>query len=245
MSTGIETPKIDVNRLSGPAEPAEPAPRRKPEAGIGGAPRVDLLPLALRQRQQQKRLRRRLGAGVVGIAVLVAVAVAGGATVNGMAQASLASAQDETLTLLAQRGQYSELSDVQDRISLARAAQAVGASPEVDWNAYLGRLRDTLPSGVTLTAVSIDSASATQAYEQPTGPLEGPRIATLAFTALSPKLPDVPEWLTGLGTLPAFVDAVPNSVTRDESGSYIVNITLHVGPDAFTGRFTETEGAQK
>jgi hypothetical protein len=139
--------------------------------------------------------------------------------------------------LLTQRGEYSDLLAVQERLDLGRAAQTVGASPEIDWSGYLRELQTTLPGGVDLTAVTIDSASPVQVYEQPTGPLEGPRVATLTFTANSETLPDVPVWLDALRTMPAFVDAVPNSVTRDDGGSYLVNITMHIGADAFSGRF--------
>ncbi|BDZ45115.1 hypothetical protein GCM10025866_10240 [Naasia aerilata] len=176
---------------------------------------------------------------------LVVLATGGAFALNSAAQSSLTAAQDETLTLLTQQGQYADLKQVQERIALTEAAQAVGASPEVDWSSYLSTLRGTLPGGVTLTSVSVDSATATEGYEQPTVPLEGPRIATLNFTAMSPTLPDVPTWIDALATLPAFVDAVPNSVTLDESGAYVVDMTLHVGPDAYSGRFTPAEGGAK
>jgi Tfp pilus assembly protein PilN len=206
---------------------------------------VDLLPQALRVRQHQKRVRRGLRLGLIGVIAIVALATAGAVVANTAAQASLTAAQDETLTLLGQQAQYSDLKGVQQRIALTQAAQAVGAGTEVDWSAYLGALRATLPGGVSLTTVSVDSASPMKGYEQPTAPLEGPRIATLTFTALSPTLPDVPTWIDALGTLPAFVDAVPDSVTLDESGAYVVNMTMHIGADAYTGRFAPQEGGAK
>lgn len=237
MTTTLEPP---VGTLA-PVAP-EPVKRR---SGIGGSPRVDLLPQALRVRQQQKRRRRLLRVAFAAILALVVLATGGAIVLNTAAQASLAAAQSETLSLLAQQAQYSDLKQVQQRIALTQAAQTVGASPEVDWSGYLGKLRGTLPGGVTLTSVNVDSSSATKGFEQPTTPLEGPRIATLNFTAMSPTLPDVPTWIDALATLPAFVDAVPNSVTLDESGAYVVDITMHVGPDAFSGRFTPEKGGSK
>jgi Tfp pilus assembly protein PilN len=238
MTTTLEPPVS----THAPAAPAAPVKRR---SGIGGSPRVDLLPQALRVRQQQKRMRRLLRVVFGAVLALVVLATGGAIVLNSAAQASLAAAQQETLTLLTQQAQYSDLKAVQQRIALTEAAQTVGASPEVDWSAYLGKLRSTLPGGVTLTSVTVDSASATNGYEQPTAPLEGPRIAALTFTALSPTLPDVPTWIDALATLPAFVDAVPNSVTLDESGAYAVDITMHVGPDAYSGRFTPQEGSDQ
>jgi Tfp pilus assembly protein PilN len=221
----------------------ETATRKRP--GLGVSPRVDLLPQALRVRQHQKRVRRWLRVGLVGVVALVALGTAGGMVLNATAQGSLAAAQDETLNLLGQQAQYSELKGVQERIALTEAAQAVGAGTEVDWSAYLGALRATLPAGVTLTSVSVDSASPTKVYEQPTVPLEGARIATLTFSALSPALPDVPTWIDALATLPAFVDAIPDSVTLDDSGAYVVNMTMHIGADAYSGRFAPAEGGAK
>jgi Tfp pilus assembly protein PilN len=216
--------------------PGTPA-RSDDSSRIGGAPRVDLLPQSIRDAHRQSKSRRKLLLALGGVTVVVALGAVGALQLSSAAQAQLESEQAETLSLLTQRGEFTDLIAVQDRLVLGRAAQTVGASPEIDWSGYLRDLRKTLPGGVELTAVTIDSASPVQAYEQSTGPLQGPRVATLSFTATSDKLPDVPVWLDRLGTLPAFVDAVPNSVTLDDGGSYLVNITMHIGADAFSGRF--------
>jgi hypothetical protein len=217
--------------------------RTDPSPRIGAAPRVDLLPQSIRDAHRQSKLRRKLLAGLGGVTVVVALGSFGALQLSTAAQAQLETERAETLNLLTQRGEFSELIAVQERLVLGSAAQLVGASPEIDWSGYLGELQKTLPSGVDLTAVTIDSASPVQAYEQPTGPLQGPRVATLTFTADSETLPDVPVWLDRLATLPAFVDATPNSVTRDDGGAYLVNITMHIGADAFWGRFA-AEGTE-
>ena len=229
--------------LEAPVRAPEPAPERpKKRTGIASAPRVDLLPQTLRVRQKQKRQRRLLRVGLVAAVAVVALGTSGAIAFNVTAQSSLSAAQEETLSLLAQQAQYAELRGVQERIALIEAGQAVGAGTEVDWAAYLGALRGSLPGGVRLTSVTVDSATPLAVYEQSTAPLEGPRIATLTFTALSPALPDVPTWIDALATLPAFVDAVPNSVTLDESGAYAVNMTMHIDNRAFSGRFAPEEG---
>ena len=226
MSTTIDAPVQ-------PGGTAEPVRR----VAIGGTPRVDLLPSSLRERRQQKRFRRGMYAGIGVVAGLLAAGIAGSLSFNAMAAASLAEEQAVTLDLLGRQAQYAELSAVQDRIALAQAAQQVGAGTEVDWSGYLTELRATLPDGATLTSVTVDSASPLAVYEQSTAPLEGPRIATLTFTAASRALPDVPVWIDALRTLPAFVDATANSVTLDDTGVYAVNMTMHIGPDAYANRF--------
>ena len=217
--------------------PAATAARIDAAPRIGGAPRVDLLPQSIRDAHRQSKTRRKLLLGLAGVTVVVALGAVGALQLSAAAQAQLEAERAQTLQLLTQRAEFADLLAVQERLELGSAAQTVGASPEIDWSGYLRELQKTLPGGVDLTAVTIDSASPVQVYEQSTGPLQGPRVATLTFTANSQNLPDVPVWLDALRTLPAFVDAVPNSVTRDDAGIYLVNITMHIGADAFSGRF--------
>lgn len=223
--------------------PGAASPRPGAAPRIGGAPRVDLLPQSIRDAHRQSKVRRKLLLALAAVSVVVALGAVGSLQLSAAAQAQLEAERAETLRLLTQRGEFAELIAVQERLALGGAAQTVGASPEIDWSGYLGELQKTLPGGVELTAVAMDSASPVQVYEQPTGPLQGPRVATLTFTATSQTLPDVPVWLDALGTLPAFVDAVPNSVTRDDGGTYLVNITMHIGADAFSRRFA-AEGTE-
>jgi Tfp pilus assembly protein PilN len=251
MTAILETPQVEAEP-AGPDEAPKKARRRLevrktgkagpgtagPADGVGNAPRVDLLPQSIRNQAAQKTLRRRLLAGVAGAAVLVAAGVGGASQYSAAQQQELLAAQAETGTLLGERATFGEFIAIRDRVALAEIAQRVAVSTEVDWSAYLRELQRTLPGGVKLTAASIDSASPVAMFGQATGPLQGPRIATLNFTATSRTLPDVPNWLDSLGSLPAFVDAVPNSVTLDESGVYLVNITMHIGADAYTGRFS-------
>ena len=251
MTAILETPQVDAE-LTGRDETSK-KPRRTlefrrppkagpsasgPAEGVGGGPRVDQLPQSIRHQAAQKGLRRRLLACVAGAAVLVVAGIGGASQYSAAQQQELLAAQAETGTLLGERATFADFIAVRDRVALAEVAQRVAASTEVDWSAYLRELQRTLPRGVTLTAATIDSASPVAMFGQATGPLQGPRIATLNFTATSRTLPDVPNWLDSLGSLPAFVDAQPNSVTRDEGGAYLVNITMHIGADAYSGRFS-------
>ena len=85
--------------------------------------------------------------------------------------------------------------------------------------------------------MDVDSATAFLDYAQSTVPLEGSRVGTLVFTAMSPGLPSIPGWLDGLATLKGFADAVPGSVSYQDDGTYLVNITMHINSDAFSLRF--------
>ncbi|MEJ3404467.1 hypothetical protein WDJ51_06960 [Rathayibacter sp. YIM 133350] len=219
-----------------------PAPKSREAAPqtAGGEPRVSLLPVEVLKARNAKAIRRRLRLGVIGVAAVVVLATILATAFAIQAQMQLTAAQERTTDLLAQQATFSDVRQVQQQVELTRAAQQVGGSTEVDWKAYLESVRSTLPGSVTITSVDVDSASPMAVYSQPTEPLQGARIATLSFSAESSTLPDVPTWLTSLAQLPGFADALPDSVTLDEtSGVYTVAITMHVNDAAFTHRFDE------
>ena len=235
----------------GAAEPGEPkAPkgskpgRNSAEAArgagsgphVGGAPRVDLMPPEIRLKRSQLRTRRTLRLALLGVFLVVVGASAATWALSALAQTSLASAQAQQQALLVQQAKYSSVTTIQNAITLIKAGQVVGDSTEIDWQDYLVKLQATLPAGVALTTVTIGTADPLTAYAQSSTPLQGDRIATLAFTATSPSLPSIPVWLDGLKTLPGFVDATPGQVTL-ANAVYSANVTMHFGTAAFANRF--------
>ncbi len=216
---------------------------RGDELVVGGTPRVDLLPPEVRARRKARALRRSLLLGVVGVAAVVALAVAGSFAYSLQAGVALATEQKRTTDLLAQQTKFADVRNTQDLIALIKAAQEVGASTEIDWKDYLDKIQGTLPGTVTVKTVAIDSASPLVAFQQGTTPLEGPRVASLKFTATTDSFPSMPQWLSALETLPGYVDATPDSVSRDEgSGVYTVSITMHLNSDVYDGRFSAKKG---
>ncbi|WIB60010.1 hypothetical protein DEJ13_16470 [Curtobacterium sp. MCLR17_007] len=190
--------------------------------------------------RRQRAAVRRAWAGVV----IVAMAVGIGAVAAGLAKSSedtqLAAAQAETVSLLQQQRQFSDVRTAESDTSLLQAAQQVGGSTEINWSQMLGSVQSKLPTGVRISGVTIDSASATTAYVQSLDPLQGQRIATLTIDAKTSGLPAVPEWLDSVQSVTGFVDATANSVTRDDTtGEYTVNLTIHLDEKALDGRFAE------
>ncbi len=209
---------------------------------LGGEPRVDLLPPEVYQGRAAKVMRRRLGLGVIGVVLVTLLAGGGAFALSIQAQLSLEKEQSLTAGLVAEQSKYLEVRTVQAEVTQVQAAQQVGVSTEIDWKKYLEGVQAILPGSVTIKTVAVDSASPLAIYAQATASLQGPRVATVAFTASSTVLPDVPTWLTSLATLPGFADALPGSVTLDEAtGTYTVNITMHVNDQAYAHRFV-TEG---
>jgi hypothetical protein len=225
------------------SKPAQPKRGRAlPGIEVGAEPRVDLLPLEVRAQRRGASTRRALGFGVLATVLVVGLAAGGSALLAFNAQATLAEAQIQTSDLLAQQNKYMAVRKLQDQVALATAAQQVGASTEVDWKTYLDKVQATLPANVTIDTVTVDSASPLAQYSQSAAPLQGARVATVTFDAKSPTLPEVPAWLTALAKLPGFADATPGTVTLDQtSGTYTVNITMHVNDAAFDQRFSPKE----
>lgn len=205
---------------------------------VGGVPRVDLLPPEVKASRRAQATRRMLLYGIVGVAAVMALAIAGSAVLAGQAQSDLAAAQAQTQTLLSQQQKYIEVKRVQDKVKLVSAGQEVGASTEIQWKDYLDEVQATLPANVAIRGVTVESSTPLAVFPQATVPLQGPRVATVTFDVSSPVLPQLPQWLDALSTLPGFADATPDSVTFDKSTNlYTAKITMHVGSKAFDERF--------
>jgi len=237
--------KKDSEQPGGPkgsrSQKADPIRRGGPgsSATVGGTPRVDLMPPEIRLRRSQLRTRRSLRLALFGVFVVVVVACAGTWAFNGLAQTALMETKAQQQALVTEQAKYSDVTIVKDSIKLIQAGQIVGDSSEIDWQGYLTKLQGTLPEGVTLTTVTVDSATPLKSYAQTTTPLQGGRIATLQFTAASATLPSIPLWLNGLRTLPGFVDATPGSVNLTDAG-YTADVSMHINADALANRFLPT-----
>lgn len=210
---------------------------RSHNLAVGEESRVDLLPPELRIGRKAKVVHRRLGFLVVLVAVLVAGGIALGHAQAVQAKVNLSIEQSNTQAILIQQRKYGEVQQIQKQVESIQAAQQVGTSTEIDWQKYLISVQATLPPNVTIDSVNIDAATPFATYAQASAPLQGARIATLSFTAISSTLPRVPQWLIALATLNGFADAIPGSVTRNENGTYAVNITMHINQAAFSNRF--------
>ncbi|GAA4160377.1 hypothetical protein GCM10022286_16300 [Gryllotalpicola daejeonensis] len=230
-------------RRRGRARPAAAAPAAaSPKATtaplllIGAEPRVDLLPPEIKARRQTQQLQRKLLWAVLGVLVLVVLGVGGAWYASVSAQMQLAAEQQRTSSLAAEQLQFSKISTLESQTQLVQTAQRVAGATEIDWQGYLTKVQATLPAGVTIKTVKVDSETPLVAYAQPNTPLLGPRVATITFTATSDQLPDVPAWLDALSKLKGFADANPDTVNLTAQ-QYSATITMHVNADVFDNRF--------
>ncbi|WP_166791637.1 type IV pilus assembly protein PilM [Cryobacterium frigoriphilum] len=202
----------------------------------GGEPRADLLPPEVRLGQAEKTLRRRSAAVVALVAVLVATGV-GFSMVERMQAAQQRQTAQAAATLLINQGkQFADLQRLKNDLDEVRDAQGVTLSTEIDWQAYLGQLRESLPAGVSITSVSADGATPFADYGQSTVPLEGERVASLRLSLSSPELQSNAVLLRRLSALPGFVDATPGQITRTATGEYLATFVLHINGEAYSGR---------
>jgi hypothetical protein len=205
---------------------------------IGGESRVDLLPQEIRSKRKARVVHRRLGFLVILVPVIVVGVSALVRAQAIQAKFDLSIQQANAQSIVLEQRKYVEVQSIQKQADTILAAQQVGTSTEINWKRYLSSVQATLPPNVTLDSVNIDSATPFSSYAQASAPLQGERIATLSFTAISSTLPQVPKWLIALATLPGYADANPGSVNRTETGSYSVNITMHINQTAFSHRFS-------
>lgn len=209
---------------------------------VGGSPRVDLLPPSIREAQKTKAIARSLIAAVIVVAALV-LAVTGFAFVRALtSQAALDAERNRTTELLAQQMEFSEARTVARQISDARIALVLGTATEIDWRAYLDEVNATLPPGVTLTTVTVDSVSPADALPTVETPLQEDWVATLTISATSLTVPDVESWLDQLENLTGFAGvAPPVNVSGSPDVGYIVGIQVNVNDEAYTLRFQAEE----
>lgn len=212
---------------------------------FGASPRVDLLPLEIKQSRKGASIRRMLGMGVVVTLVLVAGGY-GYAMFHSFDSADrLADAKLITAELETEKSQYIEVRSIASKLDMIEAAERVGASTEINWSNFLNEVQATLPADVAIRSFTVDAGTPIEAHPQATVALQGQRVATLTFSATSPGLPNVRDWLEGLKKVTAFADATPGSVVFDEEqGLYVADITLHITEAAYSLRFaTEDEKA--
>jgi hypothetical protein len=211
---------------------------------VGGEPRVSLLPAEINEKKQARLLRGRL-TSVVFLVMVVVLAGYGGATFFAIqSQLTLDAGNEETNAILLEQAKYSDAGRLANGVALAKAARAVGSSTEIDLADYLTRMQDTLPSGATITTVSLDSGSPLVPYTQATVPLQDSRIATFTFTVATSGLPDVQVILNSLVDLPGFTDASPTSVGFSK-GIFQTSIVLHVNSEALAYRYVDANGKVK
>ncbi|WP_258935071.1 hypothetical protein [Nesterenkonia pannonica] len=170
---------------------------------MGLPPAVDLLPPEL---QDAKRTRAAQSAG--GFAVLAVAALMAGLTLIAwqdarQAQAEQQAAEQLSTDLTAAQAQFQEARELADTVEALGSAAEAATFTHISWFDIMAELRRSIPSDVRIEALSIDSASPLEPYDQREGPyVEGERAGYIEFTALSGDLPNWPSGLADSRTSP-------------------------------------------
>jgi len=206
---------------------------------IGGEPRIDFLPLEIKERKKNRRSRRSLiflVIAVVGACIVGYVFTAGLAV---QAQVQLDTERARTQFLLKEQAKYSEARTVATDIDNSKAAALVGSSTEIMWKNYLRELKNVMPSNTTIVSFGIDSQNTLELAPVVTAPLEQPRVATLTFTARTNSLARADQLTVNVKQLPGFADATTTTIAAEDDSSYMVNVIVHINDSVFERRFFE------
>ncbi|WP_375401002.1 hypothetical protein [uncultured Amnibacterium sp.] len=207
---------------------------------VGGIPRADLLPEEVRAGRRAYATRRALALGVV-VALFIAILGVATAKITVTASAAaLQAARNQTNSLIRQQAAYSGVTSARARLTSVDAARATATGTEILWKPYLERVGATLPNGMSIVTVQIDSAAPGQPYLQPTSPLQGPRVATLTLHVTTRGLASIQTWLNALPVLPGFVDASAGNVAADAGGQLGADVVVHINAKAYTAASPES-----
>lgn len=206
---------------------------------VGGVPRVDLLPPEVRARYRSRSLRRRLGALVVAVAAVTGGGIALATVLSISADAALAAEQQRTQDLLAQQLEFVEVTQLKSESVAIEQARMVGASTEILWPQYLAAVRATMPEGTALAVLGVQSSSPIASIEQPSVPLQQPRVASIRLGVTAPDLATVAAWIAALPGLTGYADATLGSIEPSDAG-VLANVTVNITAEAFANRFAPT-----
>jgi hypothetical protein len=208
---------------------------------VGGDARADFLPIEVRARVRGKATRRALIGVVLLTLVVIACSIAWASVAAAQSQSALADERARTEDLLARQSEFTVARGLSNEVETATAARRVASSTEVLWAPYLTSIDAVMPEGTTYTTFSIDTGSPVEPYEQPTVPLQAPRIGTIAITATTPSYAAAHEWVASLEGTPGFGDVTLDDATRVEGDSYDVTITLHLTSGLLADRFADED----
>jgi hypothetical protein len=211
---------------------------------IGGTPRVDLLPPEVRAKYRSGSMRRGLGALVVVMAIATGGGIALATLLSVASSAALAAEQQTTQDLLAQQLEFVEVTQLKNESVAIEQARVVGGSTEILWPAYLAAVKATMPAGTDPKVIGVQSSSPIATIDQPTVPLQQPRVASIKLSLSAPDFATVAAWIAALPGLTGYADATLTSIEPGEGGvGVLANVTVNITAEAFANRFLPADEA--
>ncbi len=211
---------------------------------LGGEPRVDLLPVEIRDRAKSRATRRTLVLLVVLAVVVAGAGYAAASFLSLQATGRLEAEQARTQDLLAQQLEYAEVTEIQQQIVVISGAKILGTASEVLWDGVHEQLAGALPGGTAIEDASYDGFAPWEPAPTPAGPLRGTSVGTVKLTVTSPGVSEVTAWLRSVRDLPFVADATLDS-SIDEEGAFTSTVTVNVDVSALANRFLPEAPAEE
>ncbi|NMM16802.1 MAG: fimbrial assembly protein [Cellulomonas sp.] len=208
-------------------------------------PQVNLLPPEVRAARGLTHIKRILGAALLGVLLLAGVGYALALSVSASATADLATAQVETVRLQAEEAKYADVPIIVNGLKRTTDARTLGMASEIQWKGYLDAITAVLPTGASITALSVAQATPSIAAPSPLDALSKQGVALITFTGRAATLPDSSAWIDALNQIPTFYSATFSAVTlEDTSGKhgYTISSTVSVDSTALSHRFDPKSG---
>ncbi len=195
---------------AGPEEvpPDTPATQDLPLAAESGFAAVNLMPPSLLRRAAMRKAQSQAI-----IAMVVAVAIVGvlyGLSAMGRisAESQLQAANQRVAAAEAQKAQYRDVPGVYAAIAEAQKELSTAMSQEVQFSAVLTNLGMKIPTGVSLTSLTITVGSAASGKKtsarSATTAGAGTDLGTATFTGVAASMPDVAAFMDALATMPEY-----------------------------------------
>lgn len=202
----------------------------------GASPRADLLPPEVRSAEQVQATRKTFGLALIGVLAVVLLAFGATAFRAAQAQSGLLASQQRTLAISKEKAKYVEATTLGDLVATVTKARTYGVSSEVLWNNYFNAISGALPKGVIFVSGAMSGYMPWTTPAAVTGPLQLPKVASIAFTVSSRSVLDQTALTRSLSGLTGFAGSSIDSVTLS-AGIYAADITLDLSSAALSGRF--------
>ncbi len=208
-------------------------------------PTPDLIPPAILLRRQVRKSKRMVLFALLGVMALLVGLFFIGRVQLASATAELGTAQQRLRDAEAEKAKYAEVPAVYAAVDAARAELAQAMGNEVQVARLVANLAAIMPSGVSLTQVSMvigeeadQSGTTAKATDEDVVPLVG----TVTFSGEAATFNDVSVWIETLRNNPDYQNVILTDVSRDDTnGVYLFSNTAELTDQALSGRYVEAD----
>lgn len=185
---------------------------------------ANLIPPELLQARRARSLRKLVTAGLCVLLLLAGVGGGYAKLRSHEAAQSLAAEQSRTSQLVVQQNRYSTVTRIQGDVGQVKLQLAQLMGMDVDSAGLVNELLSELPTGATVTQLSLTVAapSLTSANNTGASALDTstqPHIGTIAISGEARSVADVALLVSRLGALKGVVDPYPTTNTVNDTGT--------------------------